>query len=155
MCVCSVQAAPRRVNQPAKATPPLTLAERNKILKECQNFLKTPDYTLNDINLFVYKTEDVVSEVNPIEEQEVVQKPADPSNDELLVLQAVGKAIKPEGSLSVNGKYVLCISGHRILKIGDILYAKYKDNNYPITLKSVTRKQFTLEINEKELTFQY
>ena len=55
LCICTVQAAPKKTNQPAKPTPPLTKAERKKILGEFQDFLKKPICTLQDINLFVYK----------------------------------------------------------------------------------------------------
>ena len=150
LCICTVQAAPKKTN----ATPPLTMAERKRILNEFQDFLKKPIYSLQDIDLFVYKAEDMLPEVKPVEEEEEL-KPVEPSKDDLLVLQAVGKAIRPEGSLAMNGQYVLCISGHRILKIGDVLYAKFRGNEYPITLKSITKNKFTLEINGKELTFQY
>lgn len=150
LCICTVHAAPKKTG----ATPSLTMAERRRILKEFQDFLKRPIYSLQDIDLFVYKVEEIVPEVKPVEEEEVL-KPVEPSRDDLLVLQAVGKAIRPEGSLATNGQYVLCISGHRILKIGDVLYARFRGNDYPITLKSITRNEFTLEINEKELTFHY
>ena len=153
LCICTVQAAPRKA---AKANQPLTLAERNKKLKEIQDFLQKPTYTFQDINLFVYKVEEVVPEEKPVIEDEVVQpKIVEPSENDLLVLNSVGRAIKPEGNLAAKGQYVLCVSGHRILKPGDILYAKYKGHEYAITLKSVTKNQFTLQINEKELTFQY
>ena len=150
LCICTVQAAPRKTN----ATPLLTMAERRKQLREFEDFLKKPIYSLQDIDLFVYKVEEVVpEEVKPVEEE--APKPVKPSREDMLVLQAVGKAIKPEGSLATNGRYVLCISGRRILKIGDILYARFRGDDYSITLKSITRKEFTLEINGKELTFQY
>ena len=150
MCICTVQAAPRNTG----ATPPLTVAERNKILKEFQDFLKKPVCELQDIELFVYNEEEVIPEIKPVVVEEA-PKPVEPSSHDMLVLQAVGKSIKPEGSLSTNGQYVLCIRGDRILKAGDILYARFRGNIYTITLKSVTRKQFILAINEKELTFQY
>ena len=154
LCICTVQAAPQKTNRAANATPPLTIAERNKILNEFRDFLKKPVCTLKDLNLFVYKTEeDTTPEVKPVEVK--APQPVEIPREDLLVLQAVGKAIKPDGSLSTQGQYVLCISGHRILKPGDTLYAKFRGNDYPIILKSVTRNQFTLEINKKELTFQY
>ena len=151
LCICTVQAAPKKTN----ATPPLTMSERRKILKEFQDFLKKPIYSLQDIDLFVYRVEEIVPEVKSVVEKEEALKPVEPSRDDLLVLQAVGKALRPEGSLAMNGQYVLCVSGHRILKVNDVLYAKFRGNEYPITLKSITGNEFTLEINEKELTFQY
>ncbi len=155
LCICTVQAAPRN-NRATNATQPLTFAERSKVLREFRDFLKKPTYTLQDIDLFIYKVEEVVPEEVPVVE-EVVEAPkvVEPSEHDLLVLRSVGRAIRPEGNLSTNGQYVLCLSGHRLLKVGDVLYARFKGHEYPITLKSVTRNQFTLEINEKELTFQY
>ena len=152
LCVCTVQAAPKRT----AATPPLTMIERNNILKEFQNFLKTPVYSLSDLNLFVYKfEEEVPEESKPVEEAVEKAKVVEYRHEDLLVLQAVGKAIRPDGNMATNGQYVLCMDGYRILKAGDILYAKFRGLKYPITLKSVTRNQFTLQINEQELTFQY
>lgn len=155
LCVCTVQAAPKKTN----GTPPLTVIERSNRLKAFQNFLKTPIYALSDLNLFRYKIEEEDEEVpedNKLaEEINKVQKIIECRHDDLLVLQAVGKAIKPDGNMATNGQYVLCMDGYRILKPGDVLYAKYKGMNYPISLKSVTRNQFTLKLNEQELTFQY
>ena len=152
LCICTVQAAPKKTN----GTPPLTMAERNKILREFQDFLKKPIYSLQDIDLFVYKVEETMPEINPLEEEKKAEpKPIEPSENDLLVLRSVGKAIHPEGNLATNGQYVLCLKGRRILKVGDILYAKFRGYKYIITLKAVTRNQFTLGINEKELTFQY
>ena len=156
LCVCTAQAAPQKTNRTnTKATPPLTVAERNKILKEFQDFLGKPVYYYPEINLFSYKLEEIIPPKEEIKSVEVPKKVVVPKNYELMILKSVGRSIKPDGSLAVNGQYVLCIQGSRVLKAGDILYAKYRDQVHSITLKSVTRKQFTLELNEKELTFQY
>ena len=157
LCICTVQAAPKKTNSTAKATPPLTVAERNKTLQAFQNFLKKPIYSLQDVKLFVYKDEEEITEVKtePVEKVTKTQKFVEPPHDDLLVLRAVGKAIKPDGNMAANGQYVLCMNGYRILKAGDVLYAKFRGINYPITLKSVTRNQFTLELNKEVLTFQY
>lgn len=152
LCICTVQAAPKKV----KATPPLTVAERKKILTEIQDFLKKPIYSLQDNDLFIYKIEESpIPEIKPIEEE--VPKPVVYSKDDFdqTVLKAVGGAIKPEGSLATNGQYALCLDGRRVLKVGDKLYAKFRGNEYIITLKSTTRNTFTLEINNKEQTFHY
>lgn len=156
LCVCAAQAAPQRTNRAGtRPTPPLTVADRNKILKEFQEFFKKPVYHYPEINLFSYKLEEIIPPKEEVKPIEVPKKVVKPRNDELMILRSVGRSIKPDGSLAVNGQYVLCIQGSRVLKAGDILYAKYRGNIHSITLKSITRKQFTLELNEKELTFQY
>ncbi|MGX8716390.1 MAG: hypothetical protein ACSW8C_00170 [bacterium] len=153
LCMGTVHAAPQK-NAVAKRTAPLTVAERTKTLNEFREFLKKPKYDLPNIDLFFYQkeTEEVVPEVvQPVEVPKVFKA----SDHDMLVLQSVGRAIKPDGSLATGGQFVLCIQGSRILKVGDVLYARYRGNMYPITLKSVTRNQFTLQINDKEQTFQY
>ena len=148
LCIGIAQAATQQ-NRP---TPPLTIAERNKTLKELEDFLKKPTYKFPKVDLFAYKIENIVPKAKPVEK---IPEPVRPSNEDIIVLRSIGKSIKPKGSLSTNDQFVLCIQGSRILKEGDILYARYRGMTYPIILKSVTRNQFTLEINGKEQTFQY
>lgn len=155
LCIGTVQAAPQK-NTPIK---PLTVLERKNKLNELKNFLEVPNYNLQTINLFIYKEkteeeEEVIEEVieQPPEPTPVVTQTVDYS---LLVLRSVGKSIKPEGSLESKGQFVLCIQEGRILKVGDVLDAKYKGKVYHIVLKSITRNRFTLRTNGKELTFQY
>lgn len=156
LCMCTVQAAPQK-NVPIK---PLTVLERKNKLNALRNFLEVPNYNLQTINLFIYKEKTEEEEEEVIEE--IIELPPEPAPVEkptadysLLVLRSVGKSIKPEGSLQSKGQFVLCIQEGRIIKVGDVLDAKFKGKNYRIILKSITRNRFTLQTNGKELTFQY
>lgn len=152
LSICTIQAAPRKAKPTrTKATPLLTVTERSKILEEAQSFLKKPVYDLKDITLFTYKDEIIPPEDKPTE----VLKTEPTINHNLLILQSVGKSIKPKGKLETNGQFVLCTQGSRILKAGDVLYAKYEGNTYSIILKTITKNQFTLQMDKQELTLPY
>lgn len=148
-CVVSIVSAKPRTQ--TKATPLLTTAERVKFLKEFQGFLQTPVYNIQDMDLFTYKNGENLPEIQPIE----TPKNAEPCDNDLLLLQSVGKSIKPQGVLAKKNQFVLCTQENHILKEGDVLYAKYKGNTYRITIKIITRNQFILQLNDKERTFQY
>ena len=157
LCMSGIVQAAIQKNAPVKL---LTVLERKNRLNELNNFLKKPDYNWQTINLFIYKEKTEEEEEEVIEE--VIEQPPEPTpvvtqtvDYSLLVLRSVGKSIKPEGSLQSKGQFVLCIQEGRIIKVGDVLDAKYKGKVYHIVLKSITRNRFTLRTNCKELTFQY
>lgn len=135
-----------------KLQPISTVQERKQWLNACNDFLAKTSETLSDKNnLFLYeesKEEKVLIELPVVKEE---QKYA----DELVVLQKVGDAIKPEGKLVIGGKFALCLHGSKIITTKTIIKAKTKDHTFKITVKDITKNQFILQLKQHTLTFNY
>ncbi len=136
-----------------KQVPISTVQERKSWLNVCSNFLKEVPVKISDSNnLFIY--EEVNLENDKVAEP-VISKEEPKRTDELVILQKVGEAIKPEGHVVVNGKVALFLHGSRIVTTQTVLKARTKDQTFRITIKSITKKQFTLQLNNNTLVFNY
>ena len=157
LSVLQIEAAPRKKGKAKPKTPLLTQKERQAAVATCKEFLINafkpilPEECLN--NLFLYK--EVVEEETPIVEEVIVEEPEKPSADEWIILNQIGRALKPQGKVFFEQQYVLCINGHRTLKAGDNFFANYNGMTFTITLVSVDEDKFTLKLNHYTLTFNY
>lgn len=126
--------------------------ERKQWLNTCNDFLEKTFGTLSDKNnLFLYEesgVENVLIELPVVKEEPKYA-------DELVVLQKIGDAIKPEGKIVINGKFALCLHGSRIVTTKTIVKAKCNDRTFKITIKDITKNQFTLQLKQHTLTFNY
>ena len=138
---------------PAKKLSPIsTVQERKQWLNTCNNFLTATVEPLSEVNnLFLYKEVEV--ENIPVELPVVKEEPK--YTDEVVILQKVGDAIKPEGHMVINGKFALCLHGSRIITTKSILKAKTNNRTFKITVKDITKDQFTLQLKQHTLTFNY
>lgn len=159
LSILQVEAAPRKKGK-AKAkvtTPLLTQQERQTIVARCKEFLANafnpilPEKPLN--NVFLYK--EIIEEEIPVVEEVVIEEPEKPSTDEWVILNQIGRALKPQGKVFFDQQYVLCINGHRTLKAGDNFFANYNGMTFTITLVRVEEDKFTLKLNNHTLTFNY
>lgn len=138
---------------PAKKLSPIsTVQERKQWLNMCNNFLTATVEPLSEVNnLFLYKEVEV--ENIPVELPVVKEEPK--YTDEVVILQKVGDAIKPEGHMVINGKFALCLHGSRIITTKSILKAKTNNRTFKIIVKDITKDQFTLQLKQHTLTFNY
>ena len=135
-----------------KASPISTVQERKQWLNMCNNFLTaTPEMLSEGNNLFLYKEVEV--ENIPLELPVVKEEPK--YTDEVVILQKVGEAIKPEGHIVINGKFALCLHGSRIITTNTILKAKSNNRTFKIFVKDITKDQFILQLKQHTLTFNY
>lgn len=157
LSILQVEAAPRKKTKAKAKTALLTQQERQATLTTCKEFLVNafkptlPEKPLN--NVFLYK--EIVEEEIPIVEEVVVKEPERPSADEWIILNQIGRALKPQGKVFFEQQYVLCINGHRTLKAGDNFFANYNGMTFTITLVGVEEDKFTLKLNQHTLTFNY
>lgn len=157
LSVLQVEAAPRKKTKAKAKTALLTQQERQTAVTTCKEFLANafkptlPEKPLN--NVFLYK--EIIEEEIPIIEEIVVKEPERPSADEWVILNQIGRALKPQGKVFFEQQYVLCINGHRTLKAGDSFFANYNGMTFTITLVSVEEDEFTLNLNNHTLTFNY
>lgn len=157
LSILQVDAAPRKKGKTKATVPLLTQQERQTAVTTCREFLTNAlkpilsDQPLN--NLFLYK--EVVEEEIPVIEEVVVEEPTKPSADEWVILDQIGRSLKPQGKVFFNQQYVLCINGHRTLKAGDSFFANYNGMTFTITLVNVQEDKFTLKLNSHTLTFNY
>ena len=135
-----------------KLSPISTVQERKQWLNTCNNFLTVTVEPLSEANnLFLYKEVEV--ENIPVEIPVVKEEPK--YTDEVVILQKVGDAIKPEGHMVINGKFALCLHGSRIITTKSILKAKTNNRTFKIIVKDITKDQFTLQLKQHTLTFNY
>ena len=157
LSILQIEAAPRKKAKAKPKTPLLSQQERQAAVTTCKDFLANafkptlPEQPLN--NIFLYK--EVVEEEIPIVEEVVVKEPEKPSADEWIILNQIGRALKPQGKVFFEQQYVLCINGHRTLKAGDNFFANYNGMTFTIMLVSVEEDKFTLKLNNYTLTFNY
>ena len=94
-----------------KGTPISTVQERKIWLNMCSSSIEKKNEQLSDKNnLFIYEDVEKEKEKVPIVIP-VVQPEESKFSNELIVLQKVGEAIKPQGHIVVNGKFALCLNG--------------------------------------------
>ena len=55
----------------------------------------------------------------------------------------------------INGKFALCLHGSRIITTKSILKAKTNNHTFKIIVKDITKDQFTLQLKQHTLTFNY
>lgn len=152
-CVMVIGAVPKKP-APKKPAPMATVQERKLWLKKCNDFLKKTDDTISDSNdLFIYEA--VNSEKIELITQVVAKEEPKVVPNELAILQKVGEAIKPEGRVMVNGQFALCLNGSRLVTTKTVLNAKSGAQTYRITVKNINKNQFTLQLNQNTLTFNY
>lgn len=157
LSVLQVEAAPRKKGKAKAKTALLTQQERQTTVTTCKEFLANafkpilPEQPLN--NVFLYK--EIIEEEITIVEEVVVKEPEKPSADEWVILNQIGRALKPQGKVFFEQQYVLCINGHRTLKAGDNFFANYNGMTFTVTLVSVEEDKFTLKLNNYASTFNY
>ena len=157
LSILQIEAAPRKKGKAKSKTALLTQQERQAAVTICKDFLANafkPTLSEQGLNnVFLYK--EVVEEEIPVVEEVVVKEPEKPSADEWVILNQIGRALKPKGKVFFDQQYVLCINGHRTLKSGDNFFANYNGMTFTITLVSVEEDKFTLKLNNYTLNFDY
>lgn len=129
-----------------------TVQERKQWINTCNDFISGTLEVISDKNnLFAY--EDVIQEEIQIVEPVIKEEPK--QNNELVILQKIGDAIKPEGHIVINGKFALCLHGSRIITTKTILKARSNNRTFKIVVKDITKNQFILQLNQHILTFNY
>lgn len=154
MLTCGLNGAVTKKVSP-KGTPITTVQERKVWLNMCSNFIEKKNELLSDQNnLFNYENIEKEEEKTPIVIP-VIQPEESKASNELVILQKVGEAIKPQGHIIVNGKFALCLNGSRIMTTKTILNAKTRKHTFKIIVKDITKNQFVLQLNQHILTFNY
>ncbi|MDR2769285.1 MAG: hypothetical protein LBB19_01875 [Puniceicoccales bacterium] len=150
--------APKKV-QNSKPDAIMPSSERSKAIQEISQLLaindQTPDWGgVWTPFLFDAKTELTVEEVKPPMVESIIEE-EEPQVNELVILTQVGNALQPSGSIQKNGTFYLCVQGNRVLKEGTILQANYQGQTFEITISTIQKKCFTLQLNTYALTFNY
>ena len=163
-CLClltSLNAAVKQNTKVSKAKTTVVITtekDRQTLISGYEQFLLRSkiNFSAKSPFVFVEKKDSVEEEPREQEPIEIVQEVELPTMNELVLLKGIGEAIRPEGSAVVeNGHWQLFINGSRILKEGDRLEATYNEKIYIVTVKEITQKTFTLELNNYLLSFNY
>ncbi len=152
-----IEAAPVQKRKAKSTTPILTQKERQVAITSCKEFLENAfNSVLSDQslkNLFVYK--EIIEEVIPEIKEVVAEESENIFTDEWLILNEIGRALKPEGKVFFENQYILCINGYRTLRAGDVFFANYNGMTFSITIVRVEENKFTLKLNNHILVFDY
>ena len=151
-------AAPQRKSnaQKSKITV-LSTIERQQAINACKNFLSEEVVVFNDKDLFIFVPQklDQKVDVQPEIPKSEIPTKRETKTEAEKVLRAVGTALKPQGHIFRQNRYVLGLNGARLLKEGDSLEASYKGKIFIIRVVKITKEQFTLQLNEQAITFNY
>lgn len=151
---------------PKKTSPQAVLSgeERKNSVQSLTLFIE------NQTKLIPFPTENLIeilppylfdfpkAEEPPAEEikETVEERPVvDPGLSEAELIERVGNALKPAGSIVREGKRILFIRGNRTLADGDTLTMKYRDKTYSVQVINVEANSFELKLNAVVLKFKY
>ena len=98
------------------------------------------------------------NQVAPVENHATTETTAAPASPEAPkamsdrdILAAIAPRILPSGTFNLGGQQLLIFNKKR-LKIGDRLTVTFEGRNYDLLLKDIDRTNFTLRLNQEEIT---